>query len=201
MVAIHCAEVGGEEGDSAEGFGFCGEVLRAGGGFFGARGFEGFFEFLLIGKEGFDFLFDLGGGSVQETGDLMQALGVAFRERGGFKAGDGFDAADSGGDGGLGQDAEEADLAGGPGVGAGAEFHRVAVEFSCSSDLDDAHGVAVFVAEELHDIRTATHFGVGDLGPGYAGIFEDAFVYQFLNVAHLLRSQGGAVEVEGEFFG
>ena len=201
MVAIHRAEVGGEEGDSAEGLGFCGKVLGLCGGFFGARGFEGFFEFLLIGQEGFDFLLDLGGGCVQETGDVMQALGFAFCERGGFKTGDGFDAAHSSGDGGLGQDAEEADLAGGPGVGAGAEFHRVGVEFSCSSDLDDAHGVSVFVAEELHDIRATAHLGVGDLGPGYAGIFQDAFVHQFLDVAHLLGSQGGTVEVEGEFFG
>ena len=131
----------------------------------------------------------------------MQALGFAFRERGGFETRDGFDATDSGCDGGLGQDAEEADLAGGAGVGAGTEFHRVAVEISCSSDLDDAHGVSVFVAEELHDISLASHFGVGDLGPGYAGIFEDAFVHQIFNLAHLLRSQGGAVEVEGEFFG
>ena len=77
MVAIHRAEVGGEEWDSTEGFGFCGEVLRAGGGFFGARGFEGFFEFLLIGEEGFDFLFDFGGGCVEEACDIVQALGVA----------------------------------------------------------------------------------------------------------------------------
>ena len=201
MVAIHRAEVGGEEWNSIDGFGFCGEVFGLCGGFLRAGGFEGFFEFLLIGQEGFDFLFDLGRGCVEEACDVVQALGVAFRERGGFKTGDGFDAADSGGDGGLGQDAEEADLAGGLGVGAGAEFHRVAVEFSCSSDLDDSHGVAVFVAEELHDVGKASHIGVGDFGPTHAGILEDAFVHQFLDVAHLLRGQGGAVKVEGEFFG
>ena len=38
-------------------------------------------------------------------------------------------------------------------VGAAAEFHRVAVErFVAPADLDDADEVAVFVAEELHDV-------------------------------------------------
>ena len=95
-----------QEGNAVDRFDFGEEFFRTLGGFFGARGFEGFFEFLLIGEEGFDFLFDLGGGGVQETCYVMQALGVAFCERGGFKTGDGFDAADSGGDGGFGEDSD-----------------------------------------------------------------------------------------------
>src|SRR6185436_6068827 len=102
-------------------------------------------------------------------------------------AGDGFDAADSGGDGGFGIDPEEADLAGGAGVGAGAEFHRIAVERGAAvavdvpADLHDADGLAVFVAEDLHDVGAPAHFGVGHFDPRDAGIFHDALVHEPLD--------------------
>ena len=88
------------------------------------------------------------------------------------------------------------------GVGAAAEFHRVAVELrGAAADLHDADGVAVFVAEELHHVLAGFHVGVGDFGPGDAGIFEDAFVDEAFDVGELRGRQHGAVEVEGELVG
>ena len=49
-------------------------------------------------------------------------------------------AADSGADGGLSQDAEESDLAGAPGVGAGAELHRAASPCFCWSSASVTWG-------------------------------------------------------------
>ena len=92
--------------------------------FFEGFGFFLFFLLLLFGKVGF------GGG-----------------------AADGFDAADAGGDGAFGFDFEKADVFGVGDVCAAAEFHGIAVEgFVAAADLDDANEVAVFVAEELHDV-------------------------------------------------
>ena len=56
----------------------------------------------------------------RESLDEMQLVG-GFAV--GFEAGDGFDAADAGGDGAFADDAEQANLAGGAGVRAAAEFH------------------------------------------------------------------------------
>ena len=117
----------------------------------------------------------------------------------GFQAGDGFDAAHAGGDGGLGHDAEQTDLAGRARVRAAAQFHRVTVELvRRAADLDDADGVAVFVAEELHHVLAVLHVGVRDFGPRDAGVFEDAFVDELLDVGDLRGRERGAVEVEGQ---
>ena len=42
------------------------------------------------------------------------------------------------------------------------------------------------------------HVGVGDFGPAHAGVFEDAFVDELLDVGDLLRRERRAVEVEGQ---
>ena len=70
------------------------------------------------------------------------AQGVYARDR--------LDAAGAGRDAGLRKDVEAAGLAGGPDVGAAAQFHGHAGHF------DHAHHVAVFLAEK----------GGGPLGPG-----------------------------------
>ena len=62
-------------------------------------------------------------------------------------AGDGFDAADAGGDGRLAGELDEADLAGGAGVGAAAELGGEV------ADLDDADAVAVLFAEQCHGVE------------------------------------------------
>ena len=68
-----------------------------------------------------------------------------------------------------------------------------------AADLDDADGVAIFVAEELHHVLARFHVGVGNFRPRYAGVFEDAFVDEFLDVGDLLRRERCAVEIEGQF--
>ena len=81
-------------------------------------------------------------------------------------AADGFDASHAGGDGSFGFDFEEADVFGVGDVGATAEFHGVAVEgFVAAADLHDANEVAVFVAEELHDVFVVLYLGVWDFDP------------------------------------
>ena len=84
-------------------------------------------------------------------------------------------------------------------MGTAAQLHRVAVQLpGVAANLHHAHGIAVLVAEELHHVAAVLHFGVRDFSPAHAGIFEDAFVYKFLDVGDLLRRQRGAVEVEGQ---
>ena len=53
------------------------------------------------------------------------------------------------------------------------------------------------LASETRDFAVF-HVGVGDFGPAHAGVFEDAFVDEFLNVGDLLRRERRAVEVEGQ---
>ncbi len=84
IVAIDGAEVDGEEVDAVEGFGFRDELFGVRGGFAGAGSFEVFFEFLMVGEEGFEFLFDLGGGRIEEACDFLETLGFAGGESAGF---------------------------------------------------------------------------------------------------------------------
>ena len=84
-------------------------------------------------------------------------------------------------------------------VRARAEFHRPAVERgSLAADLHDAHGVAVLVAEELHDVRAALDGRVGDFAPRHGVVGEDALVDELLDVGQLARRERRAVEVEGQ---
>jgi hypothetical protein len=142
-----------------------------------------------------------GDGSVQFARDGLDRLEVGEGTVVGLEAGDGFDAADAGGDGAFTDDAEVADFTSAASVGAAAEFHGVAVEFlRVAADLDDADLVAVFFTEEMGDIAAAFHFGVGNFDPAHRTVFDDAFVHEAFDVADLLRCEWGAVEVEREFF-
>ena len=148
-------------------------------GFVGSRelfegfGFFGGFFFLLFGEEGF-----------------------------GSGAAEGFDAADTGSGGAFGFDFEEADLGSVADVGSAAEFHGVSVEgFVTAADLHDADEVAVFIAEELHDVFVVLHLGVGDFDPGHGVAGLDGGVHFFLDGGELFGGDGLGVEVESESVG
>jgi hypothetical protein len=67
-----------------------------------------------------------------------------------------------------------------------------------AADLDDADDVAVFVAEELHDVGAALDVGVFDFAPGNGVVGFDGGVDLFLHRGDLLGGDGGAVEVEAQ---
>ena len=84
-------------------------------------------------------------------------------------------------------------------VRAGAEFHRPTVEGSgLAADLHDADGVAVFVAEELHDVGAALDGRVRDFAPGHGVVGEDALIDELLDIGQLARRERRAIEVEGQ---
>src|SRR4051812_22347338 len=93
---------------------------------------------------------------------------ICIRARGpkGFETGDGFQTAHAGAHSAFAHETKESNLTGTPGVGAAAEFHAVTIElFRLAADLHDAHLIAVFLAEEMHDAGVTLHLGVGQLGP------------------------------------
>ena len=67
-----------------------------------------------------------------------------------------------------------------------------------ATDLDDAHHIAIFVAEELHHVLAVLHVGVRHFRPRDAGVFEDAFVDELLDVGDLRGRERRAVEIEGQ---
>ena len=84
-------------------------------------------------------------------------------------------------------------------MGAAAEFHRVAVQrVAFAADLDDADDLAVFVAEELHDVLAVLDRGVRDLGPGNGHVLFDGAVDHFLHHGDLFCCERRAVEVEAQ---
>ncbi len=107
--------------------------------------------------------------------------------------------ANAGGDRTFAHDSEGTDLAGRAHVRAAAEFHRVTVQFvRRAADLHHAHEVAVFVAEELHDVGPLLRFRVGNFRPRDGRVLRDLFVHQLFHVAHLLLREGGTGEIEGQ---
>src|SRR3990170_268196 len=103
-----------------------------------------FLELLLLVEELLEAPRQLERRDLEEAGRLAQRrlLLPHVPERG--MAGDGLDAADARGDGALGDNLEEADLAGGLEVRAAAELGGEI------PDADDAHSVAVLLAEQRH---------------------------------------------------
>ena len=113
-----------------------------------------FFEFLVLGAEVFYAFLEFFGFTGEGPGEVVELAEASGGEVVGVLAGDGFDAAGAGGDGGLGGDFEVADFSGGLDVGAAAEFLAPAAE------VHDADDVSVFIAEEGDDV--VGFFGVGD---------------------------------------
>ena len=110
---------------------------------------------------------------------------------------DGFNAPDARRNGAFADDAEQTDLARRARVRAAAKFHGITVQLpGVAADLDDADHVAVFVAEELHHVLAVLHVGVRDFRPRDAGVFEDAFVDELLDVGDLRGRERRAVEIE-----
>ena len=174
-----------------------GGAYRRGGGFH--TGFvelaAELFEFFFVGgdllPEGF------GGRELNAGCELVSELGdgeVAAELFEGSKSGNGFDAADSGRDGAFAEELDGADLAGGGGVGASAELGGEV------ADLDDAHLVAVLLAEERHGVVLVDgdvdgHVFEGDDG----GVREHFLINEVLDVLQFLVGDGGEVgEVEAE---
>ena len=86
-------------------------------------------------------------------------------------------------------DAEQADLAGRAGVRAATKFHGVSVQLpGFATNLNDADGIAVFVAEELHDVGAALDVGVFHFGPGNGHVLLDRAVDHVLHHGDLLGS-------------
>ena len=81
-----------------------------------------FFEFLVLGAEVFYAFLEFFGFAGEGPGEVVELAEASGGEVVGVLAGDGFDAAGTGGDGGLGGDFEVVDFSGGLDAGAAAEF-------------------------------------------------------------------------------
>ena len=148
----------------------------------------------LVGEEGVELKVELAHGHADLGGGDGELLFDGGNVVVGGLAGDGFEAAGAGGDCSFGDDFNEADFAGGGNVGAAAEFAAV------TASVHDAHGLAVFLAEEGEGA-----FGffveLGFVG-GDGGVFEDALVDETLDLTELGGSDGLEVgEIEAETVG
>ena len=73
-------------------------------------------------------------------------------------------------------------------MGATAEFLGGTVELvGMPADLHDADDVAIFVAEELHDVGAALDVGVFDLGPGNGETLLDGTIDHLFHLGDLGR--------------
>ncbi len=110
----------------------------------------------------------------------------------GAGASDGFDATDPGSDTRFLRDHKRPDVSGGPHMGASTQLGREAV------DLDDAHFVAVFFAEEGHRAALDGVLGVFHVGHDRR-VPEDLLIHDAFNGEPFVGCEGGKVrEVEAE---
>ena len=80
------------------------------------------------------------------------------------------------------------------------KLHGIAVQTAAlAADLHDANHVAIFFAEELHDVFASLDFRVGHFGPGHAGVLQNPLVDQPFDVGHLGGVKRGAAEIESQF--
>src|SRR4029077_17385102 len=97
-------------------------------------------------------------------------------------------------------DPEWADLARRSDVGSTTQFHRITVERARSTtDLQNAHGLAVFFPEELKDVGSFLRFRIRNFSPGNRRTLSDLVVHQFFYVADLLLRQWRARKVKRQF--
>ncbi len=159
LVAGRAGNVLDDRWRAVDGGGLRGERMGSRGGLFLSENLELFLQAFLARDERVEFLPGIGNGRADGARERAQLGRLGERPIIRREPGNRFDAADAGGDGCFAHDAEKPDLPGGAGVSAGAELLRVA------ADVHDAHSVAVFVAEELHDVRSAFDVGVRRLRP------------------------------------
>ena len=110
---------------------------------------------------------------------------------------DGFNTSNASGNRRFAYNFEPADLTRGMHMSAAAKFHRITVQrLRLPADLDHAHQIAVFLTEELLDIRTVLRFRVRNLRPGHRGVFRDPLIHQLLDRAELLFRERCTREIE-----
>ena len=119
-------------------------------------------------------------------------VAAEFLER--AEAGDGFDAANARRDAALAEQLDGADLAGGAGVGASAELGGEV------ADLDDAHLLAVLLAEERHGVVLVDGDVDGHVFEGDdAGVGEHLLINDVFDVLQFFVGDAGEVgEVEAQ---
>ena len=91
-----------------------------------------------------------GGGDLEALGQALQQVVLASGLVVGELAGHRLDPADAGGDGTLGDDAEQRDVAGAADMGAAAQLDRVGPAVLALAHRDDPDLVAVLLAEQRH---------------------------------------------------
>ena len=113
-------------------------------------------------------------------------------------AGDRLDAADAGGDGTLGDDAEQRDVAGAADMGAAAQLDRVGLAVLALAHRDDADLVAVLLAEQRHGPGADRVVARHDPHRGLVVAAQEV-VHLGLDRADLLgRHRAGLAEVEAQ---
>jgi len=139
-----------------------------------------------------------GGGALGSTRSIFVPVRRSMVARSGFESGerasDRFDAADAGRGGALGKNFERADVAGVGDVRATAQFRAV-------ERAEDAHPVAVFLAEEHHRAGILG-FGERHLALRDRTRREDALVDEILDRADLRGGKLGSMrEIETQLIG
>ena len=148
-----------------------------------------FFQRFLMREQQLDFLFQFVQRRIDFAGNALDELQLLVRQIISRQARDSFNSPDARRNRAFADDAEQTNLARRARVRAAAKLHGITVQLPCpSANLDDAHRVAVFVAEELHHVLAMLHVGVRDFCPRDAGVFEDALVDELLDVGDLLRA-------------
>ena len=127
--------------------------------------------------------------------NVLELLRAALEHGPGLAGGDRLDAPGAGADRAFAQDQERADLRGRADVGAAAELGRVV------ADLDDAHLVAVLLAEQHHRAELASLFDRRHVR-AHRDRLEHLLVDEALDALALLRRQLVLVrEVEAQLVG
>ena len=199
-IAIGGTEIVNDRGHAVDGLDFLKQVARGVGGFALLRNLDLLLHRFLMFQQRLNLLFQFMHRRIHLARERLDERNFVGGFAIGFEAGNGFNAPHTGGNGVLAHDAEQADLARRARVRAAAKFHRIAVQLApLAADLQHADGVAVFLAEKLHDVVALFHFGVRNFKPRDRRVFEDAFVDEFLDIGDLLRRERRAVEIEGQF--
>src|SRR5581483_11058481 len=133
--------------------------------------------------------------TLELAAQLVRLARALAQERVRLTRGDGLDAARARTDGALAEDDERADLRRRADVGAAAQLHRPA------ADVDDAHDVAVLLAEQHHRSELP-RLGDRRLVGAHRQVLEHALVHAPFHFCPLFRRQRLRMgEVEPELVG